>query len=161
MQYGLALILTYLQSEEFASGGAVPNESTASFEQWDKTVRQVVAWLALHHDFTDLADPAEAIKSAVNHDPERELLTQMLEAIYKKVGDNWFEARILAEHINSSEHSNKNSRLKDLFREVAPNSNLGARSIGRILTQRVGRIAGGSCLEATKSSSRTFFRISK
>ena len=161
VQSGLALILAYLKSEEFATGGAVPDESTASFEQWDKTVRQVVAWLALHHNFTDLADPAESIKSAVNHDPERELLAQILEALYKQVGDDWFEARILATYIDSSEQPSKNNGLKELFREIAPNSNLGARSIGRILTQRVGRIAGGFCLEATKSSSRTFFRISK
>ena len=161
VQSGLALILAYLQSEEFASGGAVPNESTASFEQWDKTVRQVVAWLALHRNFTDLADPAESIKSAVAHDPEQELLAQTLESIYKKIGDNWFEARTLVEHMNNTEKPLKNNELKDLLRELTPNSNLTARSVGRILSQRVGRIADGFCLDARKSRSRTFFRISR
>ncbi|MDY0207352.1 MAG: hypothetical protein RBR82_12130 [Pseudomonas sp.] len=161
VQSGLSLILAYLKSDEFESGGAVPNESTASFEEWDKTVRQVVAWLALHRDFTELADPSESIKSAVAHDPERELLAQTLEAVHNQFGENWFEARELVSLLGSPEKLGGKSELKELIREFAPNSNLTARSIGRILTQRTGKIAGGFCLQTRKSRSRTFFHITK
>lgn len=160
IQAGLSLILTYLRSEACASGGAV-YESTASFEQWDKTVRQVVAWLALHQDLTDLADPGEAIKSAISYDPEKELLAQTLETIHNLSGNDWFESRMLAEYINDSENQGRNNELKELFREYAPNSNLSTRSIGRILTHRVGQIANGYSLASRKSRSRTFFHIKK
>ena len=157
---GLSLILTYLHSGVCASGGAV-YESTASFEQWDKTIRQVVAWLALHRNFTDLADPGESIKSAVSYDPEHELLAQTLEAIHSLVGNEWFEARLLVAYMDSIEKLGESSELKELLREYAPNSSLSTRSIGRILTQRVGRIANGYSLDSRKSRSRTFFHIKK
>ena len=161
VQAGLSLIHAYLQSSEFAAGGAVPNESTASFDEWDQCIRQTVAWLAIHHKHLELADPGEAIKEASSHDPELEVLSQTLETIHSYIGDDWFEARKLVALIDGPESLKKNNMLKELLHELAPGANLSSHSIGRILSRRADRIANGYHLRKRQNKARTLFQISK
>ena len=161
VQAGLSLIRAYLQSSEFAAGGAVPDESTASFEEWDQCIRQAVAWLAIHHKHLELVDPGEAIKEASSHDPELEVLSQTLEIIHSYIGDDWFEARKLVPLIDGPEPFKKNNMLKELLHELAPGANLSAHSIGRILSRRTDRIANGYNLRKHQNKARTLFQVSK
>lgn len=161
VQAGLSLIHAYLQSSEFAAGGAVPDESTASFEEWDQCIRQAVAWLAIHHKHLELVDPGEAIKEASSHDPELEVLSQTLEIIHSYIGDDWFEARKLVPLIDGPEPLKKNNMLKELLHELAPGANLSAHSIGRILSRRTDRIANGYNLRKHQNKARTLFQVSK
>lgn len=153
VQAGLTIIRAYLQSKECKAGGAVPGESTASFEQWDKMVRQPVAWLAKYQGFFDLADPAEVIKQAVAYDPELELLSHALEAIRAEFGDRWFTSKEMA---GALDH---NYDLRELVQDLAPGSNLTARSIGRVLSYRVDRIVSGLQLQSRMAKNLTQFRV--
>lgn len=162
VQAGLSLIHAYLQSSEFAAGGAVLDESTASFEEWDQCIRQTVAWLAIHHKHLELVDPGEAIKEASSHDPELEVLSQTLEIIHSYIGDDWFEARKLVPLIvDGLEPLKKNNMLKELLHELAPGANLSAHSIGRILSRRADRIVNGYHLRKHQNKSRTLFQVFK
>lgn len=144
VQAGLTLIRAYLQSDEAAAGGAVSGESTASFEQWDKLVRQTVAWLALQDGLDALADPADALKQAVAYDPEKETWGVALSTMREVMGGKWFTAKDLLNQMEQ-EHDNLSdeSALYSAIQDVVPDVRFSPLSLGRVLSHREGRIVNG------------------
>ncbi len=144
VQAALTLVKGYFQSLDYAMGGAVPNESTASFEEWDHMVRQTVAWVPKGLGIDGYVDPAEALKQAVATDPEAETLRGVLNGIQALMGDRWFEARELHKSINANTGG---AELGELLQDLTGTHQLTSRGLGRILGYRVGRIVGNLKIE--------------
>ena len=151
---GLTVIRGYLQNNP---DGFI-SDKTASFEDWDTLARQPVAWLAQFID--GLEDPKIVINEAVKQDPEQEILSELLQAIYKEYGEDWFEARQLAE-VSTPERGFGNTHLYELLSEIT-HGKLNSRSIGRVLAFRRDRIADGLKLSLMKSGKHAAqFRVTK
>ncbi|CBL46381.1 Conserved hypothetical protein [gamma proteobacterium HdN1] len=147
----LTLIRGYQQSDVYKAGGAVPNESTASFEQWDALVRQPCAWLAKRLP-RDYQDPADAIREAIGNDPEKEELSIVLEGIMARMGEGtWVSARELFTKINDA--FDLDPELRETL-EGAMRTKLTARALGRWLGFRAGRIVNGLRLTKRKRRDR-------
>lgn len=139
VQAALTIIRGYLQSVEYLFlGGAVPDESTASFEDWDTLVRQPVAWLTQRH--ADIEDPGEALKSAVAEDPEVEMLAELLKNIEAVMGNGGFKARQLCSV--PATPGDDAQALQESLNDVLPGP-ITSRAVGIALRYRLGRIAGG------------------
>ena len=93
---GLTLIRAYLESDDCKTGGAVPNESTASFSDWDYLVRQTVAWIAKIMGESEYVDPAKAFKQVVSSDPELQTLGEMLSLLQVLTKGNGLRPKILS-----------------------------------------------------------------
>lgn len=146
----LIFIRGYQQSDAAQSGGAVANESTASFEVWDELVRQPVAWAAkLQPD--KYTDPAEALKEAVNNDPEKEVLGQIHKSIIHLMGEHlWFTARELCDEMKrvanvsgDPQREEAAETLHEILEGMATSGRVNSHSIGRVLSFRVDRIVDG------------------
>ncbi|CBL44303.1 putative phage associated protein [gamma proteobacterium HdN1] len=147
----LTLIRGYQQSDVYKAGGAVPNESTASFEQWDALVRQPCAWIAERLP-RDYQDPAGAIREAIGNDPEKEELSIVLEGIKARMGEGtWVSARELFTKINDAFDSEP--ELRETL-EGAMRTKLTAHALGRWLGYRTDRIVNGLRLRKRKRRDR-------
>lgn len=155
----LTLIRAYLTSDECASGGAVPDSSTASFELWDEMVRQTVAWLALHKGFDDLEDPGRALIEAVARDPEAETVGLMLDNLQELFQSCWFTAADVLVAIEGSPGTTRD--LAEALTSYSRGNRLSSRSIGRTLAHREGRIVAGKRIEARSNGRTKTFRIAE
>lgn len=162
VQAGLTLIRAYLESPECKAGGAVKGESTASFEDWDYLVRQTVAWVAGGIGSLAYEDPANALKFAVATDPELEELNGLLEGVEALMGGEWFATRELINRINQPPFTSDNGvELRELLGEIAGRLDVTTKSLGRILSYRVDRIADNRKLEKRQRGNKTLFRVAK
>lgn len=147
VQAGLTLIRGYQQSDKCRAGGAVPNESTASFEQWDELVRQPCAWVAQLSP-QENQDPADALREAIANDPDKEELSIVLEGIKARMGvEEWFSARELIKEISRDYEGELRETLEGALR-----TQLTPAALGRWLGYRDGRIVNG--LRVTKRKRR-------
>lgn len=154
---GLIIIRGYLQSEDHKSGG-VAKDKLASFNDWDTLARQPVAWLAQFNE--KLADPKKVIDDAVMQDPEQEILGDLLRAIHKEYGSEWFEASQLSA-VSTPEHGNGNIQLYEILSDIT-GGRFNSRSIGRVLRFRRDRIVDGLKLSYFKQGKHaTKFRVTK
>lgn len=148
--------LTVLRAHRVASPAPAPG-ALASFEAWDKMVRQPVAWLAQHVE--GLADPMNAVTGRMALDPEQERWGGVLEGIHRVLGQRVFETRELAEayHLGLALVGETidavdvdSLALRDLAESLDDFNTKGkpmtSRSIGRVLTFRVDRVVAGLSL---------------
>jgi|26BtaG_2_1085354.scaffolds.fasta_scaffold02045_4 hypothetical protein len=153
----LTLIRGYLQSDANNTAGAVSIE-LSSFEDWDTVARQPVVWLAEYVD--GLTDPKQVIDDKMQTDPEHEALSGVLAGIY-----DWSQgAPFTAAELYKSVYTDLLDELfdpkitdsqKDTLADSLADLNGGkpsSVSIGRLLSNRRGRIAGGLKLELVKAS---------
>ena len=172
VQAAITLIKGYLQSDTCRHGGAVPGESTASFEEWDFMIRQTVAWVADTLYVHGYADPGQAFKDAIAIDPEVEALGEVLEAIEIAMGTAWFESRELYNLITAknsydfvNNYSNINNpqyaELNDMLQDMSFGKALSVKGLGRILSFREGRIVDGRKISKRQANRKTQFRIEK
>ncbi|MBQ0754231.1 MAG: hypothetical protein KBT87_02150 [Gammaproteobacteria bacterium] len=163
VQAGLTLIRGYQQSAACRDGGAVPNETTASFEQWDSLVRQPVAWIA--QQCSDYQDPADAIKNAVATDPEKELLAEVLDGIAHVIGvGEWFDTRQLYRELTTCSNlggADKQATKRELVEVLTEllGKELNSKGLGRALGYRVDRIVDGWRLVKRTHNKRTRFKL--
>lgn len=159
---GLTIIKAYLCSDAYKQGGAVKGESTGSFEQWDKLVRQPVAWISQTFGLLEYQDPADALKAAIATDPEKENLSMMLQLLLKVKGVAWWESKGLAREINSEFASDSAIELGETMQDMlGSNRQLSSRSIGRLLSHRINRIVDGYYLEKINAKPVAKFRVTK
>jgi hypothetical protein len=113
----------------------------ASFEEWDRLVRQTVVWAdrALQPDC--FGDPMDLVKEAQAADPEGEPLFALLDALRVEYREREFSSKDVqfAAKFNVTD-SALETALLDLAGERALNS---AKSLGRVLKNREGRIVNG------------------
>jgi hypothetical protein len=146
------------------SGATRAAGRTASFEGWDDTVRQAVAWIAREHEDTHLesdylADPMQAMTTAAAEDPEHLNLTELLEALHARFGRETFTARAVADihcrhfspHGAATGADPRDSALAEAIDAFAGRGKLTARSVGMILRFRADRVADGRALRQKMS----------
>jgi len=145
----LAIVRGWLTS------GAAPRPGrVASFEAWDSFVRQPVAWIMG-------VDPLDAINTGAEADPEREALGDLLEALRMCFGDAGFTAADVADAIRKGAGpfgDEAQRAVAAAVADVAGRNDPSAKSIGRILNFRRGRIVNGMKLECepTRDGKRWF-----
>ncbi len=144
----LTLLRAWFSSQDYLSGERAPGR-LASFEEWDDTVRQTVAWLSRHVD-KSLVDPMEAINLANADDPEQTSLCELLQAIHKQFRELPFTAKELrqaAKNVFASE-------LQEAIEDMA-NGMPSTKSLGRHLSSREDRVVNGLALRALSLRSNT------
>lgn len=156
---GLTLIRGYLQSEHCRTGGAAL-DSTASFEVWDRLIRQTVVWVSLTFGKGQFADPQKAITAATEEDPEKEDLRDLLESIVGCMGlDEWFKSNDLA---LASSHGGV-IRPTQIIQELINRNELpNPKTIGRTLSNRKDRVVSGlKLVQGKDSDQRTIFKVTR
>ncbi|AYF35152.1 hypothetical protein CUU95_15575 [Vreelandella alkaliphila] len=148
----------------FRQSNAAPKSGRlASFEDWDDMIRQPVAWLADRYDW--LTDPMDAIDASQAVDPEKEAHAALMRALH-----SLFDARVFTSRDVLSAYREYDKRreyepedcmephlmqarreLSECLEDLAPGK-LTARSIGRIMSFREGRIVDGYRLKPLPST---------
>lgn len=130
----------------FQMSGASPRPgSLASFEAWDRYVRQPVAWIMG-------ADPMDAIVTGAEADPEREALRDLLTALRGCFGNGPFTAADTVEAIRRGRATfpigtDAQRALAAAVADMAGRDVPSAKSIGRMFNFRRGRLVDGMKLE--------------
>ena len=121
----------------------------ASFEQWDDLVRQTVCFANSFLNAGSFSDPMELVREAQAADPEAETLVALLDAI----GQSFQTREFSANNVLAEVAGNSNSELGRVLRDIAGDKvTASARSIGRILKFREGRIANHMCIRSRRDS---------
>lgn len=147
-----------------SSGAPRAEGRMASFEAWDDIVRQTVCWIDAEIAPGGFGDPLALVLEAQGSDPEQESYFALLEALEEKFARRWFTARDVREHVSRARAGSFNSldgnalvnALTDIGGERSMSS---AKSIGRLLKFREGRIAFGLRLQSKAGRSGREYRI--
>ncbi|MBS3667275.1 hypothetical protein [Vreelandella boliviensis] len=145
------------------SGAAPKSGRLASFEDWDDMIRQPVAWLADQYDW--LTDPMDAIDASQAVDPEKEAHAALMLALRSLYGGKVFTSKSVMgaykehdkhrdtypEHTMEPGMMQARRDLGECLEDLAP-GRLTARTIGRILSFREGRIVDGHRLKPLPST---------
>lgn len=116
----------------------------ASFEDWDNLVRQTVVFADQVLMQGAFGDPMELIERAQAADPEAERLFALIEALADQFGTSEFTAKEVLSRITGGFGAIQTTELRDAIRDIGGDRSLGSsRSIGRMLTNREGRIVHG------------------
>ena len=157
MLVGAALLLIryYL-----TSGAAEPGAGRmASFEDWDRWVRQTVLYVDRTIEPGKYGDVMELVMAAQASDPEQEMLGDILTALRDRFGEKWFTAKEVAESFNagrapSGSGAERDKALRAAFADFSTGRDeITAKTVGRVITHRVGRIARGLHAEALRDRS--------
>jgi len=117
----------------------------ASFEAWDDLVRQTVVWADTILRPFEFGDPMDLVREAQAADPEADALFSLLDALRDQFGGAEFTAKSVQTYAKASiSQSPLELALLDLAGDRALVS---ARSLGRVLKFREGRIVHGLRLE--------------
>lgn len=146
----LTIIRGWLRSNDEPASG-----SMASFEEWDRMVRQTVAWVAHHFDPKGkYADPMEAVSAAQAADPEQEQLDSLLCSLsdvfgsdpfsakdVKKIHDNFHDPRLSEFYYPENKQA-----LAEIITEFRKAKLLTTRAVGNVLKFRADRVVNGKRL---------------
>ena len=89
-----------------------------------------------------------AVIAAQTTDPEQETLGDMLRAFREAFGGSSVSSAEIIRRLNNFENQSGPERdLREAFNEFSPRATESAKSLGRVLKYRVGRIVGGLRLE--------------
>lgn len=136
----VAAALTLIRAQ-LTHGCARPGlGSMASFEQWDKFVRQTVIFCGelAPGEFGDVMDAVELNQLA---DPEQQALSDLLRALQTEFGAKTFMASDVAQRIGQSFPSNALREALEQF--LPPLGRLSAKTVGRLLKYRMDRVCDG------------------
>jgi len=116
----------------------------ASFEDWDKWVRQAVIYAGELRpgQFGDVMDIVVAMQAA---DPEQEALSHLLQAWHGEFGSRLVTTSEILTRATSNTFNA--SPLREALEEFVVGGKLTTKSVGRLLKYRVGRICSGKRLE--------------
>ena len=153
----LTIVKGWLDSDEMLLGEEADGRM-ASFEVWDEMVRQPVAWLARTVFPGKFEDVMKAVDDAQQSDPEQEALYELLSAIHQKHGSDKFAAKELIDSVGG--FSDEFERITQALEDIAPGKKIGnAKSVGRILLNRRGRLVKGLKLEATRAKDNWLYQV--
>lgn len=131
----------------------------ASFEPWDDLVRQTVVWADKALATGKFGDPMDLVREAQAADPEADALFALLDALRDQFAKAEFSAKdVQAAAKASSFDTPLGLALMDLAGDRALSS---ARSLGRVLKFREGRIVNGLRLigRTDKNAGARIYRI--
>lgn len=141
----LCLIRCYLTN----TGGALGQGKLASFEQWDAWVRQTVLYANTLKPGM-FGDVMETVMANQSQDPEQEALGQLLDAWQSNFGEHRKTANEVLAVINSGWSVGGHStvdQLREAVSDVCGKGGLTTKSLGRMLSYRVGRVVNGKRLK--------------
>jgi len=152
----------------FAAGSPTVNGRMASFELWDTMVRQPVVWIANHiAPFGDYDDPMRAVDLSQESDPEQVLLSDLLNGWHDVFGSDAVTAKdLLAVHTKVTDSdadarrgfavqvTDGERQLADALNEFRGVRALTARSIGKVLQFREGRLVDGMRIRKRSTSGK-------
>lgn len=112
----------------------------ASFEQWDKFVRQTIIFCdeLAPGEFGDVMDAVELNQIA---DPEQQALADLLRALQAEFGAKPFQTSDVMQRIGSGFSPNALREALELF--LSPQGRLTTKTVGRLLKSRMGRVCDG------------------
>jgi hypothetical protein len=124
----------------------------ASFEDWDNVVRQTVVWADRALEPGAFGDPMDLVKEAQATDPEAESLFAVLDALHDRFRQREFSAKDVQVATSSNVDAPAlRAALVDLAGERLLTS---AKSLGRTLRNREGRIVNGMRLVSRNDTSK-------
>ncbi len=133
--------LTVVRAWITAGSPRAATGNTASFEDWDRLVRQPLMWLATHTNgvMPAYADPLSGVERTASANPENAMLGALLAAWEGQFGHTPATAN---EAFKAAEH---NSQLRDALEDIAPakGGQISNRTLGRWLTTRIGQLVQG------------------
>lgn len=145
----VAAVLTLLRF--YISSGAKPSGKgqIGSFEAWDKWVRQTILYIDMKLDPGKFGDVLDQLLANQQTDPEQESWSDFLRAWHEIFGATPTK---VADAIKHYRHNWDNKHEPDALVEAIDCLNtspghLTAKKFGKLLKFRVGRVAGGLCLE--------------
>lgn len=116
-----------------------PVRSLVSFTEWGQWCRQPLLWLGQ-------ADPLDSVFKAMEDDPEKKLLSQLMKAWKETIGMRPVMVRGLVE---SATIDHDAEELKDVLIEISDQGEtINRRRIGKWIAKRAGQVAGGFRIEA-------------
>lgn len=118
----------------------------ASYERWSELIRQPLLWL-------ELPDPATRVFEQLNVDPDRELLSRLIDAWDQHFSNKPTMIREAVELTVFMQNSAQ--ELKEVFREIAEErGEINRRRLGRWIARHKGQVVNGRRLEkvSTKNS---------
>ncbi|MBB5408871.1 hypothetical protein HDG34_002808 [Paraburkholderia sp. HC6.4b] len=145
----LTLIRFCLTSAEFKPARG----RVASFEEWDKFVRQTVIFIAQTLAPNQFGDVMDLLKQNQSEDPERDGLRDLLCALQASFGSRTFTAKeIFSACGRASSFDTTDTRLDEAVLAVSPNPKLTTSGIGRLLKYRRDRICDGLSLKVASDN---------
>ena len=123
----------------------------ASFEAWDDLVRQTVVWADTTLQPLAFGDPMDLVREAQAADPEADALFALLDALRDEFGEREFSAKEVQAECN---FMSVDTTLATAVREIGGDRAVSsARSLGKMLKFREGRIVHGLRLTGRQNSS--------
>ncbi|WP_296639296.1 hypothetical protein [Roseinatronobacter sp.] len=131
----------------------------ASFEAWDDLVRQTVVWADTALRPSEFGDPVDLVREAPAADPEADALFALLDALQDRFGTAEFSAKeVMATMQVDMMRGAIETAVLDIAGDKAARS---AKSLGRVLKHRKGRIVHGLRLtgRADAASGSRYYRV--
>lgn len=131
----------------------------ASFEAWDDLVRQTVVWADLVLRPSEFGDPMDLVREAQAADPESDLLFALLDALRDRFRSAEFSAKELMAAVQADMTQ---GGIETAVQDIAGDHSKGsARSLGKVLKYREGRIVHGLRLTGRqdKNSGARMYRV--
>lgn len=134
-----------------------PKGRLASYEVWDKIVRQTVRYIAIDLQPGLYADPVDQLRERALTDHDAADLNSALRALKRCFGNDWFKAREVSERVNAL---GSDPDLAEAFSDIArKNSEISAKSIGRHMTSMLDRRSGNLVLRSKSSRQMRDWRV--
>ncbi|CAM2181987.1 conserved hypothetical protein [Paraburkholderia sacchari] len=145
MVAALTLIRFCLSSSEFKPAAG----RVASFEDWDKLVRQTVIHVGQTLAPDQFGDVMHLLKQNQSEDPDRDGLRDLLLALRASFGTRVFTASEVFSACNRASASleSTDAKLNEAVLAVSPNPKLSTSGVGRLLRYRRDRICDGLSLQ--------------
>jgi hypothetical protein len=142
----------------YLSSGTGPLRSTgmASFDDWERIVRQTVCWLGQVQSTLPLTDPNLSIDRNYEKDDEKQSISRIFEAWHAVFGDSFLLSKLLIKKINEPicpliDDQETVDRLGEALLEVFDDG-VDSQKLGRWLEKHVDRVVEG--LKLIKSDKR-------
>lgn len=159
----ITIIKAYLDSADHLFGGGMDKQALASFEDWDRLVRQPMLWLNTIEGIDDIADVKQSIEDNLLNDPVKEELATMLHGLYALKGTTPFTSKEIYYDIveagsvyrfegTKSYDVIDNARL--LFKDWTNKKEPDPRTVGHALANRIDRPNEGLMLELYRKDNK-------
>lgn len=152
------IIKAYFESENFLNNQHKNKGQLASFESWDRLIRQPLLWLSETIDNNKFQDPINSIKQSMKSDPDSQtwsLILLELEQI-NELKERWLEAKEIFQIIlNSSNHL----MITELLQDLLNTDEISHRNFGKALSFRKDKVVNNLRIVQKQSSNRNRYKL--
>ena len=154
---GLTLIRFYL-----SSGVKVTDTGTASFDEWDRFVRQTILYLNETIAIGEFGDINNAIDISQAADPETETLAELYQEWVNQFGNEWLSASDLIERVRgplASADFVAANKLTNILEQFAGLKWGSPRTLGKKLRAKRDRVVGGLKLVSQNTNNGCIYSV--